>query len=93
MELTEIKYFIESALLAAGRPLNIDQIKSLFDDSSSPEKSQLREALANLSEDYSARGIEIAEVASGFRMQVKAGMAERLHRLWEEKPPDRKSVV
>ena len=87
MELTEIKYFIESALLAAGRPLNIDQIKSLFDDSSSPEKSQLREALANLTEDYSARGIEIAEVASGFRMQVKAGMAERLHRLWEEKPP------
>ena len=87
MELTEIKYFIESALLAAGRPLNIDQIKSLFDDSSSPEKSQLREALANLSEEYSARGIEIAEVASGFRMQVKASMAERLHKLWEEKPP------
>lgn len=87
MELTEIKYFIESALLAAGRPLNIDQIKNLFDESSAPEKSQLREALAKLSEEYSARGIEIAEVASGFRMQVKASMAERLHKLWEERPP------
>jgi len=87
MEITEIKYFIESALLAAGRPLNIDQIRNLFDDSSAPEKSQLREALAKLSEDYSARGIEIAEVASGFRMQIRASMAERLHKLWEEKPP------
>jgi len=87
MELSEIKYFIESALLAAGRPLSIDQIKDLFDESTAPEKSQLREAIAGLSEDYAGRGIEIAEVASGFRMQVKASMAERLHRLWEERPP------
>ena len=87
MELNEIKYFIESALLTAGRPLNIDQIKGLFEDDAAPEKSQLREALASLGEEYAGRGIEIAEVASGFRMQVKASMAERLHKLWEEKPP------
>jgi segregation and condensation protein B len=87
MELSEIKYFIESALLAGGRPLNIDQIQGLFDESAAPEKSQLREAIAGLKEDYKDRGIEIAEVASGFRMQVKASMAERLHRLWEERPP------
>jgi len=87
MELQEIKYFVESALLAAGRPLNIDQIKGLFDENAAPEKSQLREALANLKEEYTDRGIEIAEVASGFRMQVKTSMAERLHRLWEERPP------
>ena len=87
MELNEIKHFVESALLAAGRPLNIDQIKGLFDEGSAPEKSQLREAISSLREEYEARGIEIAEVASGFRVQVKAGMAERLHRLWEERPP------
>jgi segregation and condensation protein B len=87
MELQEIKIFIESALLAAGRPLNIDQLKGLFDENAAPEKSQLREALANLKEEYTDRGIEIAEVASGFRMQVKTSMAERLHRLWEERPP------
>jgi len=87
MELNEIKYFIESALLAAGRPLNLDQIQNLFDQRSVPEKAQLREALAGLREDYTGRGIEIGEVASGFRMQVNASMAERLHKLWEEKPP------
>jgi segregation and condensation protein B len=87
MELIEIKYFVESALLAAGRPLNIDQIKGLFDEDSAPEKSELRQAIVDLNEEYADRGVEIREVASGFRMQVKAGMAERLHRLWEEKPP------
>ena len=87
MDLTEIKYFIESALLAAGRPMNIDQIKELFDDSAAPDKSDLRQAIAALNEDYADRGIEVREVASGFRMQVKAGMADRLQKLWEEKPP------
>jgi len=87
MELNELKYFIESALLAAGRPLNIDQIKNLFDENGAPEKPQLREAISSLAEEYAERGIEIAEVASGFRMQVRASMAERLQKLWEDKPP------
>lgn len=87
MELKEITYFVESALLAADRPLNIDQIQGLFDEKAAPEKAQLRDALEALREEYTDRGIEIAEVASGFRMQVKASMAERLHKLWEERPP------
>ena len=44
MDLTEIKYFIESALLAAGRPMNIDQIKDLFDDNA-PELELIDEWL------------------------------------------------
>lgn len=87
MDVTEIKYFIEAALLAAGRPLSIDQLQGLFDHNSKPEKSQLREAITALQDDYAARGIEVAEVASGFRMQVKTSMADRLERLWEERPP------
>jgi segregation and condensation protein B len=87
MEVTEIKYFVEAALLAAGKPLSIDQLKNLFDEASSPEKAEIREAIAELQGDYKPRGIEVQEVASGFRMQVKATMAERLERLWEERPP------
>ena len=77
MDLTEIKHFIESALLAAGRPLNIDQIRGLFDDNSAPEKSEIRAAIANLKQEYADRGVEISDVASGFRMQIKASMADR----------------
>jgi len=87
MDAVEIKHFIEAALLAAGRPLNIDQLQKLFDGRMAPEKSEIRQAIATLNEEYETRGILIAEVASGFRVQVKAGMADRLHKLWEERPP------
>ncbi len=87
MDDTEIKHFIESALLAAGRPMNIDHLQSLFDDASAPEKSQISQAISNLVDDYEDRGITIEEVASGFRIQIKASMADRLQKLWEERPP------
>ena len=87
MESTEIKHFIEAALLAAGRPLNIDQLQGLFDGRSAPEKAEIRKAIATLNEEYEERGIVISEVASGFRMQVKATMSDRLQKLWEDRPP------
>ena len=87
MESTEIKHFIEAALLAAGRPLNIDQLQGLFDGRSAPEKAEILKAIATLNEEYEERGIVISEVASGFRMQVKATMSDRLQKLWEDRPP------
>ena len=79
MDQIEIKYFLEAALLAAGRPLNIDHLQGLFDGRMAPEKSELRTAIAALNDDYAERGIVVSEVASGFRMQVKTAMADRLH--------------
>lgn len=87
MDDNQIKYFVESALLAAGRPLSIDQLQKLFNDDSMPERSQIRHAINNLLEDYAERGITVREVASGFRIQIESGMAERLQKLWEERPP------
>ena len=87
MDDTEIKHFIEAALLAAGRPLSMQQLQDLFDGRSTPEKPRIRKAIEALEEDYAERGLTIAEVASGFRLQIKASMAERLHKLWEERPP------
>jgi len=87
MDATEIKHFIEAALLAAGRPLNIDQLQNLFDGRMTPEKAEIRQAVATLNEEYEQRGISIVEVASGFRVQVKSGMADQLQKLWEERPP------
>lgn len=73
--------------MAAGRPLNLDQLKNLFDGRMAPEKAEIRKAIETLNEEYEGRGIVVAEVASGFRMQVKASMTERLQKLWEERPP------
>ena len=45
MDNNEIKYLIEAALLAAGRPLSVDQLQNLFDGRSVPEKEQIRQAI------------------------------------------------
>ena len=87
MDDKEIKIFIESALLAAGRPLNVSQLQDLFDGRSVPEKSQIRQAISSLLDDYDDRGITIKEVASGYRLQITDGMSDRLQKLWEDRPP------
>lgn len=87
MDHNEIKYFIEAGLLAAGRPLSVDQLHGLFDEGAAPDKAEIRQAIKDLVDDYEDRGLTISEVASGFRIQVKAAMADRLQKLWEERPP------
>jgi segregation and condensation protein B len=67
--------------------LNISQLQDLFDGRSAPEKSQIRQAISGLLDDYAGRGITIKEVASGFRLQITDGMADRLQKLWEDRPP------
>lgn len=87
MDVVEIRYFIEAALLAAGRPLSIEQLQGLFDGRMTPEKTEIRQAISDLGDEYAPRGIVISEVASGFRLQIKSGMADRLQKLWEDRPP------
>lgn len=82
-----LKQIVEAALLAAGRPLNLDQLQSLFAEHEAPDKKQLREVLAGLSDDYQGRGIEITEVGSGFRIQVRAEFSPWVSKLWAERPP------
>jgi len=87
MDTIEIRYFIEAALLAAGRPLSADQLQNLFDGRMAPQKSEIRAAISALNDEYESRGILIAEVASGYRIQIKSAMADQLQKLWEERPP------
>ncbi len=82
----QIKNIVEAALLAAGRPLSLEQIAALF-GTQTPETKLLREAVERLQEEYHGRGIMIAEVASGFRVQVRATVTPWVSRLWEERTP------
>jgi segregation and condensation protein B len=86
MEIVQLKLVLEAILLAAGRPLTLDQMLILFDEFARPERSELREAIALLQADYAERGIELAEVGGGFRIQIRNSMQEWVGRLWEEKP-------
>jgi segregation and condensation protein B len=62
-----IRNILEAALLAAGRPLKLDELMALLSE-------------------FAGRGIELKEVGSGFRIQVKAELAPWMARLWEERP-------
>jgi segregation and condensation protein B len=82
-----VKQVVEGALMAAGGPLTIDRILGLFPDHQRPPADEVRSAVAALSAEYQNRGIELAEVAGGWRIQVRRDVAPWVGRLWEEKPP------
>lgn len=88
MDETEIKHVLEAALLAAQRPLTLDKLVELF-STKAPEvdKQVVRSGLDALAADYESRGLELKEVASGYRIQVRSRMATWLQPLWEERPP------
>jgi len=86
METEQLKLVVEAILLAAGRPLTLDQLLAMFEEQEKPERKQVREAVAALQADYADRGIDLVEVGSGYRIQVRAGMQPWVSRLWEEKP-------
>jgi segregation and condensation protein B len=83
---TTVKNVVEAALLAAGRPLDVEQLKELFDDLARPESADVRAVLKALAADYEGRGIELKEVASGFRIQVRDAVSREVSRLWQERP-------
>jgi segregation and condensation protein B len=83
----QIKNIIEAALMAAGQPLSIDRLLTLFLDEAQPSRDEIRASLEALAEECAQRGIELKEVGSGFRYQAKQDYAEWVARLWEEKPP------
>ncbi len=82
----DLKQILEAALLAAGRPLSLEQLAALFEEDEPHQPAELLASLAALQTDYAERGIELTEVSSGFRIQVRAECAPWVSRLWEEKP-------
>ena len=82
----DLKHLIEATLLAAGRPVTSDQLLDLFDERERPTAEQLRAALDLLAAEYESRGIELIEVASGWRVQVRSRCADVVSRLWQERP-------
>ena len=86
LEINTIQQVCEAAMMAAGSPLSIDRLLTLFDEDGAPTKADIVEALARIKQDCADRGVELIEVASGFRLQVRSTIAPFVARLWEEKP-------
>jgi segregation and condensation protein B len=87
MDFELLKRIIEAALLAAPQPLTVAQLADLFGEGEAPPSDDIRRALHTLQEDCATRGVELIEVASGFRYQVRSDVYPHIARLWAEKPP------
>lgn len=81
-----LKIILEGALLAANRPLTLDDLLGLFEEEERPERDAVRAALDALQNEYADRSFALKEVASGFRIQVKRELSPWVSRLWMERP-------
>lgn len=85
MELHQLKRIIEAALLASAQPLTLPQISGLFDEFAMPSQEDLASAIAELQADAAGRGVELVEVASGFRYQIRQDVHAFVSKLWTER--------
>jgi segregation and condensation protein B len=85
MNTVDAKRVLETALICAPQPVSIRELRTLFDDAlgSDPVKTLLLE----LQQDWALRGVELVQVATGWRFQSRPEMREYLDRLHPEKPP------
>ncbi|MBT4449306.1 MAG: SMC-Scp complex subunit ScpB [Gammaproteobacteria bacterium] len=88
MEQQKLKPIIEALLCAADGPLTVNHLYDLFTgDLDQPVKDDIRKVLHELVDEYQAKGMEIKQVASGFRLQVNPEYSIWITRLFQQKPP------
>lgn len=85
MNTTDAKRVLETALICAQQPLALRELGVLFNGALTADS--LKRALLALQQDWSGRGVELLQVATGWRFQSRPEMREYLDRLHPEKPP------
>jgi segregation and condensation protein B len=86
MHTDQLKPIVEAALLASALPMTIAQIDALFIEEDEVSHDDIARAIEALQADCEGRGVELLEVASGFRYQVRASAHAYISRTWTEKP-------
>lgn len=83
----KILCIIEAALMVAGHPLSLVSLQHLFSENEKPSTSEIKAMLTMLKDRYQQTGVELKEVANGYRLQAKAELSPWLSKLWEERAP------
>jgi segregation and condensation protein B len=86
MQIEQLKPIIEAALLASSQPMTVHQLGDLFNEADDVGPELIARALEALAGDCEGRGVELKEVASGFRYQVRQDVHAWISRMWTEKP-------
>ena len=85
--MTEQQCILEAALFASATPLTVDKLRGLFPEEVCPTAAEIKADLQTLAAMYEGRGVELVEVATGYRFQAAQQWSPWLSRLWEKKPP------
>lgn len=85
MNTADAKRVLETALICAPLPLPLRELRVLFDDALGSDT--VKALLLELQQDWAQRGVELVQVASGWRFQSRPEMRVHLDRLHPEKPP------
>lgn len=85
MNTVDAKRVLETALICAQQPLTVREMRVLFDDALGSDT--LKTLLHDLQQEWTLRGVELVQVASGWRFQSRPEMRAFLDRLHPEKPP------
>jgi len=85
MNTVDAKRVLETALICAAQPMAVRELRVLFDDALGADT--LKVLLQELQQDWALRGVELVQVASGWRFQSRPEMREYLDKLHPEKPP------
>ncbi len=86
MQIEQLKPIIEAALLASSQPMTVHQLGDIFNENDDVGTELIARALEALANDCDGRGVELKEVASGFRYQVRQDVHAWISRMWTEKP-------
>ncbi|WP_062357398.1 SMC-Scp complex subunit ScpB [Pseudoxanthomonas mexicana] len=85
MDQSLINRIVEAALMAATQPLTLAQLHGLFPEDEPAPEGSVEDAVQQLTDACTDRGVELVEVASGYRYQVKADVHVWVARLWTER--------
>jgi len=85
MNTADAKRVLETALICSSQPLNLREMGVLFNDEIAADT--IKDLLAALQQDWQQRGVELLQVATGWRFQSRPEMRTYLDRLHPEKPP------
>ncbi|MGQ4275517.1 SMC-Scp complex subunit ScpB [Pseudidiomarina sp. E22-M8] len=88
MQNQQIKQLIEAVLFVAEAPMSVAQLTDyLLAHGVDATRKTVREVLVELEHDYQERGVQLQEIASGYRFQTRAELGGIIANLWQEKPP------
>jgi segregation and condensation protein B len=83
---TALDDIIEAALLAAGEPLPLERLETLFHEGECPTRRELRDVFERLQLRHSGGALELLETVSGYQLRIRPRLSQWVSRLWDERP-------